>query len=101
MIASWMAYAALVSGSLTVAGVAVERVTSGRGWPRRWIWITVLIASVAWPVGSAIRDAMPRREPVVLMPFVITVNPTQAIVARSGLDRAELIDRGLMILWSA
>jgi TonB family protein len=101
VIASWMAYAALVSGSLTVAGVALERMASGRGWPRRWIWIAVLIGSIAWPVGSAIRDAMPQRKPVVLMPFVISVNPTQAIVARTGLDRAELIDRGLMLLWGA
>jgi len=52
MIASWMAFAALVSAVLTIGGVAFERVAHARGWPRRGVWFTVLVGSVMWPALS-------------------------------------------------
>jgi TonB family protein len=97
MIASWMAFAALVSAVLTIGGVALEPLAHARGWPRRAVWLTVLVGSVAWPALSALKHLLPTRAPV--LPFAITVLPAQVVVASSGPDRALLINRGLMVFW--
>lgn len=98
MIASWMAFAALVSAVLTIVGVALERVAQSRGLPRRGVWFAVLVGSIAWPALSVLRDLIPAA-PDQVLPFAITVLPAQVVVASSGPDRAELINRGLMVLW--
>lgn len=99
MITSWMAYTALVTALLTLAATALERVAIARGWPRRLVWIGALAGSIAWPIGGAIRDLLPSREP--LAPFTITL-PTQVIVDRaSSPDLAVILNRGLMALWIA
>jgi TonB family protein len=98
MIASWMAFAALVSAVLTIGGVAFERVAQSRGWPRRGAWFAVLVGSVMWPALSVLRDLIPAA-PDQVIPFGITVLPAQIVVA-SGPDRAELINRGLIVFWA-
>ena len=99
MIASWMAFAALVSAVLTIGGVAFERVAHARGWPRRGVWFAVLVGSVLWPALSGLRELLPAA-PDQVIPFGITVLPAQVVVASSGPDRAELINRGLIVFWA-
>jgi TonB family protein len=98
VIASWMAYTALVSALLAIAGLALERVASGRRWPLRSVWIATLGASLAWSVAAAVRELLPERSEAML-PFTITL-PTQVITAgAAGPDRALLVDRALLGLW--
>lgn len=101
MITSWMAYAILVSLLLTLSATALDHVAGGRRWPRRFVWAVTLIASVAWPVGSVIRQLQPvPAAPVRLLPFVITVSPTQIISPGSARPSwVGQMDRGLLVLW--
>jgi TonB family protein len=98
MIASWMAYAAAVSALLTIAGVALERVAAARGRPRRIVWFAMLLGSLAWPAASTLRHLLP--ESATPLPLAITVLPVQVVVDNTGLDRATLINRGLIVAWA-
>jgi len=98
MIASWMAYAALMGLVLTLAAVALEHVAAARRWPARHGWIAALVLSVAWPVGSAAMRLWPRPAPDI-MPFTITVLPAQVISAGPGIDAAALLSRALIVCW--
>ena len=98
MIASWMAYAAAVSALLTIAGVALERVAAARGRPRRIVWFAMLLGSLAWPAASTLRHLLP--ESATPLPLAITVLPAQVVFGNAGLDRATLINRGLMVAWA-
>jgi hypothetical protein len=51
MIAETMVHALLVSGTLTLAGLMVESVMRGRGYPRRWGWMGVMAGSAIFTVG--------------------------------------------------
>jgi TonB family protein len=101
MIASWMSYAFLVGALLAIAAIVVERINTARRWPMRAVWAVTLFLSIAWPVGSAVREVIAARmKPVTVLPFTITVQPSR-IVSDQPLapDRAALIDRLLVALW--
>lgn len=99
MIASWMAYALLVSVLVSVAATVFEHVAAARRLPSRFVWFAALVLSIAWPVGSAVRRLAPRPvEPVTLLPFVITL-PPMVINGTDAADRAALVDRALVVLW--
>jgi len=101
MIASWMAYAALMGLLLTLAAVALEHVAAARRWPARHGWAAALVLSIAWPVGSAVMRLWPRPAPDI-MPFMITVLPLQVIRdGPAGIDGAELLSRALIACWIA
>jgi TonB family protein len=100
MIASWMAYAALLSAVVTLAAIGAEHVAAARRWPARSVWVLALAISVAWPLGEPIVRAVLRaRAAAAVMPFAITVLPAQVITGDSGPTRAELINRSLLALW--
>ncbi len=80
MIASWMAYASLVSVVLAIAGAALERLASDTRWPLRWIWAGALAASVLWPMATIAVSAREHRRAIdtaqpaaVVLPFTITI----------------------------
>jgi TonB family protein len=66
MIADIMAHILLVSGILTLAGIVMEFVMKGRGYPRRWSWMGVIALSALTAVGLLLappaRPADPVRE---------------------------------------
>ena len=101
MIASWMSYAFLVGALLAIAAIVVERINAARRWPMRAVWAAAVFLSIAWPVGSAVREVLAARmQPVTVLPFTITVQPSR-IVSDQPLapDRAALVDRVLVSLW--
>lgn len=46
---SWMAYLLLVSGTMSLAGLALERALRPYGFATRWIWPCALVGSLALP----------------------------------------------------
>lgn len=102
MIATWMLYAALVSALVTVAAIAMGRVFISLRLPSRFIWVAAIASSIAWPVGAAVMHFMPvKQAPVRVVPWAISVQPVQVISSTASVDRAALIDRGLVALWIA
>ena len=100
---TWMLYAAVIGALVGIASVALERVAAARGLPMRFVWAASMIVSVGWAAGSAIRRLLPDiGEPVRLVPFSITLEPTRAI-SGGGIDagRAAMLDRVLLALWIA
>jgi len=100
---TWMLYAAVIGALVGIASVALERVAAARGLPMRFVWAASMIVSVGWAAASAIRRLLPDiGEPVRLVPFSITLEPTRAI-SGGGIDagRAAMLDRGLLALWIA
>src|SRR5215467_5509368 len=47
---TWAAYLLVVSAILSLAGRSLERAIRPHGFPTRWIWMGVLVASLALPV---------------------------------------------------
>ena len=91
MLASWIVYASLVSIVLSIAGFALERLASAQRWPRRWIWMGTLVASVAWPLvaislptrtqPSDADHAQPR---AIALPFTITIGVAEPTVSTNA-----------------
>jgi hypothetical protein len=50
VIALWMLYTTVIGGLLAAAAQALERVAAGRGWPRRWVWLTAIFALPVVPL---------------------------------------------------
>lgn len=101
MIASWMLYAALVGGLMTLAAAALDRSAMARRRPTRMIWFAALLLSVVWPIGRATARLAPERtHGVQLIPFAITVQSPAITSRASGLSR-ETIDRALLFVWCA
>ncbi len=100
MMATWMLYAVTVGGLVTVAAMAVDRMAAARRRPARFVWLAAIVASVLWPIGHAVMQALPGRNDVALMPFTITLQPVVS-AGVSGPDRAALVDRGLLAVWIA
>ena len=100
---AWMLYAAVIGALLAISSLALERVAAARGLAMRFIWLASMIVSIGWAAASAVRRLMPDMgEPVRLMPFSITLEPTRAIAKASiGADWAVMIDRGLVAVWIA
>jgi len=102
MIATWMLYAALVSALVTVAAIAMGRVLASLRLPSRFVWMAAITLSLVWPIGAAVMRLAPTKAtPVRVMPIAISV-PVQVISSDAvSLDRAVLIDSGLIALWMA
>lgn len=99
MIASWMLYALAVSALAFLAGAALERAVIARQWPRRFVWVAMLVVSMAWPFTGGVRHLMPAQLPAVtVLPMVTVQSPI--VVTPSTVDRAALVDRALAIAWA-
>ena len=100
---AWMLYAAVIGALVGIAGLALERVAAARRVPMRFVWLATMIVSVGWAVASAVRRLLPDvAEPVRLVPFTITLEPTRAIAGASmDAGSAALFDRALIGLWIA
>jgi len=100
---AWMLYAAVIGALLGIAGLALERVAAARRVPMRFVWLATMTVSVGWAVASAVRRLLPEvAEPVRLVPFTITLEPTRAIAGASmDAGNAALFDRALIGLWIA
>ena len=103
MIATWMLYAALIGALVTVAAIAMSGVLAALRLPSRFVWVASIALSVLWPVAAAIERLMPvKQSPVRVVPFAISVQPVLVISGDSGgLDRAMLVNGGLVALWVA
>jgi beta-lactamase regulating signal transducer with metallopeptidase domain len=98
---TWMLYTAVIAALVGIAALALERVAAARGLPMRFVWLASMIVSVGWAAASAVRRLMPDMgEPVRLMPFSITLEPTRAM-ANDGISiiDAAMLERGLLALW--
>ena len=101
MIATWMLYAALIGGLVGVAAFSLERAASALRLPTRFIWAAALLLSVAWPILAVLQRFVPTTGSAVrVVPFSIAIEPV-LIIARgsASVDRAALIDRGLVAIW--
>ena len=94
---AWMLYAAVIGALVGIAGLALERVAAARAIPMRFVWLATMIVSVGWAVASAVRRLLPDvAEPVRLVPFTITLEPTRAIAGASmDAGSAAMFDRAL------
>jgi len=100
MIASWMAYTALVGVLVALAAVGFEHIAVARRWPVRATWAVALALSVAWPIAESLRRyLLQARATADVMPFAITVLPVQVINGNSGPSRAEIINQALIVFW--
>jgi beta-lactamase regulating signal transducer with metallopeptidase domain len=70
MIASLMIYAFAVALLIALAGLALEKLTASRSWPRRGIWAAALLLSLVYP---ALRVMLPHHEE--LTPGVVEIQP--------------------------
>ena len=103
MIATWMLYAALIAALVGIAALSLERAATALRLPTRFIWIAALFVSMAWPLAAALQRFVPTTgSPVRVVPFSIAIEPVR-IIARGpvSVDRAALIDRGLVAVWIA
>lgn len=99
MIASWMLYALVVGGLITLAATAIDRVAAARGRPVRFVWLVALALSILWPLGGAARRLMPVSErPATVLPFTIVL-PSTTVAPGGPIDQTLLVDRLLMSLW--
>lgn len=58
MIAAWMLFSLVTGCALTAAAAAADRLAYLSQRPRRFIWLTALVATACWPVISLIRTAL-------------------------------------------
>ncbi|MEO6877952.1 MAG: hypothetical protein ABI205_05685, partial [Gemmatimonadaceae bacterium] len=102
MIASWMSYAFLIGALVAIAALVLERITAARRGPMRAVWAAALFLSIAWPVGSAVRELVSQQmQPVTILPFTITVQPSR-MISRQPIapSVSAMVDRALLVLWA-
>lgn len=100
-VSSWMLYAALVGGLVTLAAVAIERMAAARGMPVRFVWLAALAVSIVLPVGSAARRLFPAAaSPATVLPFTITL-PITTVNADDASRGMVSVDRAMVGLWLA
>lgn len=59
MIAQWMLAAIAISLALSIAGSCAIRLAPRFGVSRRWVWLAVMVVSIALPLGMALRAPPP------------------------------------------
>jgi TonB family protein len=58
MIAAWMLFSIFTGCALTVAAAAADRLASFSKRPRRFIWLTTLVATSCWPIIAVVRTGI-------------------------------------------
>lgn len=103
MIAAWMMFSILVGCALTAAAAAADRFAFLSRRPRRFIWLTALVATACWPVASIIRSAL----------FAVRDSGTSATPLTGGVHRLIVLavatrkwdipprwSMGLVVVWA-
>lgn len=107
---SWIAYLLLVSGTVSLAGLALERALRPYGFATRWIWICALFGSLALPAVLssaasrtaapppaahwAVREALAQSAPAAAPPAWTA--PVSALTSNTGSAR---LDAVLEVTW--
>lgn len=96
MMISVMAYAALVATLLAMAAVVAERIVAAARWPRRWIWLLALAASIVLPAYSVLNVPAASEPDFVTTQNQATVpvgepveEPRRSIVSASAIPRLD------------
>jgi len=116
MMISIMAYALLIACLLAMSALVTERIFAELRWPRRWIWLITLAASLVLPAYSILADQR-AAEPVIVAAQILTNSPSDAssIEPRTSVPAAnqvpqlswpdgndwEKFNRPLAVLWVA
>lgn len=113
MIGSAMAYAFVVAALLSVAALAFERICALGQWPRRFVWLAALLASLVLPCVSmllyeraapavvAIGHATPARS-IETTTLRASIEPTPATATRASFNwpDAPKLDVWLLGAWA-
>lgn len=104
MIAAWMLFSIVTGCALTAAAAAADRLAFLTRRPRRFIWLTALVATTFWPVISLIRTAIaPLRDSPMGGPASIVggLNPLGSFaVIASGREIAPNWNIALLVVWA-
>jgi TonB family protein len=109
MIASWMLYATLVGVLATLAAVVLEHAGLALGRQIRFVWVAVILTTMAWPLVAGSRPVMTATTPVAVAVVPDSVFAFQAAPAAApsvwrdvvtAFERISvLLDTPLLILW--
>lgn len=89
MIAAWMLFSVVTGFALTAAAVGADRFASLLGRPRRFIWLTAMVATSCWPVIAIIRTAIVGSffgRPDLLVTSVNRLSPLAVVATGTGID---------------
>lgn len=104
MIAAWMLFSVVTGCMLTGAAAAADRLASLSRLPRRFIWLTALVATTCWPVISLIRTAIaplrdsPMSDPASLLGGVHRLSAFA--VTTPGREIAPHWNLALLVAWA-
>lgn len=85
---SWIVYAMVVGGLVTLAGLAFDRVCGLLRLPMRWTWAGALIATVAIPLAAFLPSPAPRVPARLVTALVEPESRAASIAADPWLERA-------------
>ena len=72
MMLSWMTFTLVVGALLVVATLALDHIAVARRWPTRFVWAGAIIATLTWPLVSALRMLRPAPASEIV-PFGVTL----------------------------
>ncbi len=100
--AAWMILALAPGLALCCAAVLAEQAALQRRWPRRWIWLGAMAASIALPMlGPAIPQLAPLRLPAAPPGWLAGPVPIPRHIEVALLPHGTLLARGVWIALSA
>ena len=98
MILSLMIYAVIVSALIAIAAEALHHIAAVRGWPKRFIWLGVIIAIVVWPIVSRLLSPRPSSA-ASLLPFSVSLPPLRVVAGEDTVGVISSLDEVLVIGW--
>jgi beta-lactamase regulating signal transducer with metallopeptidase domain len=101
VIAPWIVFSLVTGFALTAAATAADRLASLFGRPRRFIWLTAMVATTCWPVISIIRAAIaPLLGSPMGQPDALGLNRLSSIaVVASGTKIGPHLNAALLAGW--
>jgi beta-lactamase regulating signal transducer with metallopeptidase domain len=67
--AALLLYLSIVSALFSIAALGTDRAFALRGWPRRFIWLVTMVASLGFPLAVAFTTQQPTPAQASLAPF--------------------------------
>jgi len=98
MIAAWMAFTILVTAASGLFAWSIDRISSDRGWPRRFVWLSA-IALAGLAVGARALAPLLDRTPVPAPSGVVLLDGLRIPVASEA--RRAWLDPALITIWTA
>ena len=95
MVTTWVVYCLLISGLLGLAAFAGERALGHYRKPVRWVWVGVIVGSIAVPVFAFLAPALFRAMSLAMsadMPITISPSQISPVAAVPVGDAAALAD---------